>query len=163
MKAVYSDVSSCLDVREELFVQGRLRSGVRVHAGQSLFVFGAVEGSVEVGSGGRLVVAGLFSAIVDGNDGLIAFAGSVLTPLETVPGRVLFAEGSVAFTAGASMVVTPAGFRPLSERIPIDLELRDLPVSAVTPDGRGLRPVVWDGFGPLCDAMTRRSDADEQD
>ncbi|PYY36423.1 hypothetical protein [Curtobacterium sp. MCBD17_030] len=155
MKYVHSDVPSTLDVREELYVHGRLRSGARVHAGQHLFVYGAVEGSLEVERDGLLVVGGLLAAFVDANEGTIAVAGTVSTPLETVPGRLLLSEGSVASVDGGSRVVTSRGFRPVPDHRLVTDELEDLPVLRRDDDGARLHPEVSDVFRRLSDAMRR--------
>jgi hypothetical protein len=153
VKYVHSDVPSLLDVREELYVHGRLRSGARVRAGQHLFVHGSVEGSLEVERGGLLVVGGLLATFADANEGTIAVAGTVTTPLETIPGRLLLTDGSRAFVGGMSRVVTARGFRPLEDHVPVTDELAHLPVFRRANDGLGLLPEVSEVFRRLSDAM----------
>jgi hypothetical protein len=118
MKYIYSDIPESLDVREDLFVRGRLRSGATVQPNQLLLVDGTVEGTVTIEPGGVLVLTGLLAAFIDANRGLLAVSGALSTPLEMVPGDLLLAEGSVGTIDGEFKIATRLGFQaPLDSNV----------------------------------------------
>jgi hypothetical protein len=155
VKYVYSDVPEVLDVREELFVRGRLRSGATIRAGQLLLVDGTAEGSISVEDGGVLVMSGLLSAFIDGNDGVIAVSGAVSTPLEMVPGRLLLTEGSFATIDGDFRVVTRLGFEASLETTLTDQDLRTRTVLELSRPSMRLEVTTHDAFARLSEAMAR--------
>jgi hypothetical protein len=131
VRHIYSDVHEHLDVREDSFVRGRVRSGTTVHADELLLVDGTIEGTVRIETGGTLVLTGLLAAFIDENCGSIAVSGGVSTPLEMVPGHLLLSEGSFATIDGEFRIATRLGFqtalattvtdRDLSERVVLQL------------------------------------------
>jgi hypothetical protein len=155
VKYLYSDVAERLDVREELFVRGRLRSGAAVHAGQLLLVDGSIEGTVIVEDGGVLVLTGLLSAFVDANNGLIAVTGAVSTPLEMVPGHLLLAEGSFVSVSAGLRVATRAGFQATLATTLTDRDLRERTVLELTRPSMQLEVTTYDAFTRLTEAMRR--------
>jgi len=109
MRQLFGDVQTVLRVAEDLVVHGTLRAGATVDDGCTLIVHGSVRGSLSISAGGVVVIRGILDAFVDGNHGKLAVAGTVSTPVETVPGRFRVAAYSSVSVRGENRVVSPSG------------------------------------------------------
>jgi hypothetical protein len=156
VRHIHTDLHEHLDVREESFVRGRVRSGATVHADGLLLVDGTVEGTVRIGTGGTLVLNGLLAAFIDGNCGSIAVSGGVSTPLEMVPGQLLFAEGSFATIDGEFRIVTRSGFQTALATTVTDGDLRERVVLQLVRPSMQVQETTHDAFTRL-EAEIRRS------
>jgi hypothetical protein len=127
MKTIHGDVPVPLNAREDLAVKGTLSDAVIVHGGTSLFVHGALRGSITIEAGARVVLAGTLGAFIDRNDGSLAVAGEIATPLETIPGTVTIAAGTVVTVNAATWVLTADGsLQPLTGVTDISLSSTDV-------------------------------------
>ncbi|MCY1695079.1 hypothetical protein [Curtobacterium sp. SL109] len=109
MKTIFGNIPFPFVAREDLVINGSLGNGLTVKEGCSLFVHGSVRGTLIVETGARLIVAGTLGAFVDRNDGTLAVAGEIATPVETIPGNVRIAAGTAVTVDAANQVVDGEG------------------------------------------------------
>jgi hypothetical protein len=102
VKTIHGDVGARLRVDEDLAVRGTLREGADVADGCRLLVHGNLRGTVTIGRRGLLALGGTFGAFIDRNEGTLAVAGVLATPIETIPGMLLVAPNSAVTVAGST-------------------------------------------------------------